>query len=268
MARLPDTPSLLSRREQLAELAALVEQAGPPPATEDACFSCGCPPLDHVLPGGGLSRGSVVEWLADGAGCGASLLAIAAAREAQRSLWAGGAVVVIDRQAGFYPPAALAWGLDLGSTIIVHPRSEADERWAIDQALRCRHAAAVLAWPRRIDGRTFRRFQLAAEASGTVGLLVRSGALRGEPSWAHLRLGVAPVPVPLSRAAPLPSAQPAHWRLAVSVLRARQGALGPSRTGSVQIVVQIDPASGEIHEASSGDLAPQLARPTARAAKA
>ena len=31
--------------------------------------------------------------------------------------------------------------------IVVHPRNAADERWALDQALRCEHAAAVLAWP-------------------------------------------------------------------------------------------------------------------------
>jgi hypothetical protein len=239
------------RRDELARLAALVEEAGlgvrRGPAER---FSCGCPALDAALPGGGPVRGSLLEWLSAGPGGGATLLALAAAGQALRH---GGAVVVIDRDQGFYPNAAVAWGLDLASLVVVHPQSEADERWALDQALRCEHAAAVLAWPRRLDGRTFRRLQLAAEASGAVGLLVRPPEAQREPSWAHIRWKVTPRPTP--------AAAGERWQLAVRLLRVRGGPTLSRDAAAERVgtVVEINPVSGAIHEASVGPLATELA---------
>lgn len=241
---------------ETARLAELIENAGGHvPRTAPERFSSGCAALDGVLPRGGFARGSLIEWLGEESGGGASLFAVVAAREAQR---AGGAVVVIDREFGFYPPAAAAWQLDLASTIVVHPRSEADERWALDQALRCEHAAAVLAWPRRLDGRTFRRLQLAAEASGSVGLLVRPASARREPSWAQVRLAAAPRP-----------AASGGWQFAVRLLRVRGAPLARGPCGDrVEILVEIDPVSGDLHEARVGDLAVELARAAARPGQA
>jgi hypothetical protein len=245
------SPAITRRREKLARLAALVARAGlnvrrgpPEPA------SCGCAALDAALPAGALARGSVVEWLGTGPGCGATILALATACQAQRG---GGAVVVIDRDHGFYPPAAAAWGLDLAGLILVHPQSEADERWALDQALRCEHAAAVVAWPRRLDGRTFRRLQLAAESSGAMGLLVRPATARREPSWSHVRWLVTPQP---SGGPPADE----RWRLAVRLLRVRGSAVGPGvNDESVELVIEIDPVTGAIDEARIGPLAAPLA---------
>ncbi len=171
------------------------------------------------------------------------VLALIAAREAQRG---GGVVVVVDRDRGFYPPAAAAWRLNLASTIIVHPTNEADERWALDQSLRSGHVAAVLAWPRRLDDVTFRRLQLAAEASGAVGLLVRSAAARGEPSWADVRLLVSPR-----------AASSGGWRLSVRVVRCRGSSLSEDN-GEVLLVIN---DKGDIHEAHPGHLAAELAHP-------
>ncbi len=257
-------------RQELARLAELVETAAGAGAAGLRAgrerFSCGCAALDGLLPGGGLAPGSVVEWLTAGVGSGAGLFAVVAAREALRSRQAegrGGAVVVVDRRSradrsgadrnhGFYPPAAAAWGLDLASLIVVHPASEADERWAVDQALRCEHVAAVVAWPGRLDGRTFRRLQLAAEASGAMGLLVRAAEARREPSWAHVRWAVTPRPASAD-------AGSGGWRLGVRLLRVRGGAAPRDLAGDgVEIVVEIDPVSGAIHEARVGDLAAEL----------
>lgn len=80
-----------------------------------------------------------MEWLGVGSGGGSQTLALVAAREACRD---GKSLVVVDRTRRFYPPAAAAWGIDLSRLIVVHPASEADELWAIDQALRCRGEAA------------------------------------------------------------------------------------------------------------------------------
>lgn len=177
--------------------------------------SSGWSELDAILPGGGFRRGSLVEWFAQTErssaeqvacdrrsedassrrlgvwGHGAGLMALRVARELCRS---GGTLVVLDPGERFYPPAAAAWGVDLERLIWLRVKEAREAFWALDQALRCPAVRAVWcclgSWDAHLDGRWFRRFQLAAEASGSVGLLVRSVAYRGRPSWAELQLEV------------------------------------------------------------------------------
>jgi hypothetical protein len=203
-------------------------------------ISTGCPALDQRLPWGGLRRGSLVEWLCEEPGCGAGAFALSAAREAQRD---GGAILVVDRSGTFYPPAAAARRLDLNSLVVVHPANERDEQWALDQALRCEHVAAVLAWPRRLNDHAFRRLQLAAEISGAMGLLLRPASAQREPSWADVRMMVTP------------RASRTGWLLGLRLLYCRR------RFGQDEweIDVEIDELTGDIHEARPGNLAPQLA---------
>jgi protein ImuA len=228
--------------DEIRRLHTLLERAGasPPPTHFPAVIPTGCEALDRLLPQGGWRRGSLVEWLSDPLGSGAGTLALVAARQAHAE---GGAVVVIDRHGTFYPPAAAAWRLDLAGVIVVHPDNDKDEQWALDQALRCEHTAAVLAWPRRLDGRTFRRLQLAAEASGAVGFFVRPLTAEREPSWADMRLAVAP------------RASPNGWQLSVRLLRCR-GRFGKKEG---EVVVEINHQTGEIYEARCCRLVAELA---------
>jgi hypothetical protein len=193
----------------VAELAERVSQIEGRRAPLDAeRVSTGCAPLDEALSAGGLQRGTLVEWLAARAGGGAATLALVAASQAAET---GGAVVVVDRRRGFYPPAALSWGLTPEQLILVRPTTLAEERWAWDQILRSAGVAALLAWPERLDDREFRRLQLAAETSGALGLLVRPLKARDEPSWADLRLLVEPRSIAPTRdasLAPLVAARP------------------------------------------------------------
>ena len=238
-----NSPAGNSIRE-LNQLVRRLERSGQ--QSQRTRVATGCRPLDQLLPGQGLVRGSLAEWLGDGSGSGASMLALVAAREACRE---GGLLVVVDRGGTFYPPAAAAWRIDLQSTIVVRPKNDKDEHWTLDQALRCEHVAAVVGWPRQLDSFTFRRLQLAAEASGSLGLFVRSAASKTEPSWADVRLCVSPRPTPLS------SPPSTHWRLRVQLLRCR------GRFGESEIELEINDRTGEIHETHPRDLAPQLAHP-------
>jgi len=268
-----------SRDLQVHRLGKLIERVQKSRvSSEKRRVSTGCPPLDRLLPDRGITTGSLIEWIGTPGG-GATAMSLLAAREACHQ---GGALVVIDRSGTFYPPAVAAWQIDLARMILVRPTNEQDEQWALDQVLRCRHVAAVLAWPRRIESRTFRRLQLAAESSGGLGLLVRPLAARSEPSWSSLRLQIAPcslapsqrnhrsrtgAPVASSSVGwvatqpnPLPQGQGNKhaWQLEAEVLRAH----GRFAEGKVQF--QIDDRTGEIHEADSGDLVSQLADQPAR----
>jgi hypothetical protein len=214
-------------------------------------ITSGWPSLDRLLPGGAFCRGTLVEWLADGRATGACTLALTAAREACRE---AGSLVVIDREHEFYPPAALELGIDLARLIIVRPRDK-DHAWAVDQALRSPAVAAVLCRPARWDDHTFRRLQLAAETSGCLGLLVRPGAVRGEPSWADLRLLVEP----MQSHARGPAA--VERRLRVELLRSRARARG----GAVELALPSQESERvDEYEKSPLHLASQLAAPATR----
>jgi hypothetical protein len=172
----------------------------------------GCLALDKTLPQRGFRAGTLVEWLTSGDGTGAVTLALLAAKNACRG---GGVLVVLDCQREFYPPAAVPLGIELPHLIVVQPANPADHHWALDQSLRCPAVGAVLAWPEKLDSRTFRRLQLAAEEGGSLGLLVRPAEVRKEPSWADVRLLVEPLPA---------ASPPARKRrLRIVLLRCRGG---------------------------------------------
>ena len=199
-----------------------------------AVVSSGCEPLDRLMGGRGFYRGTLVEWLAVGEGSGAGTLALAAAGAACRD---GGVLVVLDQRREFYPPAAVNIAVDPQNLIVVHATGQADNDWALDQALRSPAVAAVLAWPEKLDTRTFRRLQLAAEESGVVGLLVRPASVRDEPSWADVRLLVEPLLVGPLLVRPLLGSR----RLRITLLRCRGRASGQS------IDVEINDETHTVH---------------------
>jgi len=224
------------------ELNLLLRKGGQPKRAGRSNVLTGCPAFDRLLGGAGFERGSLVEWLGEGVGNGASVLALVVAREACQE---GGVLIVVDRCRTFYPPAAGAWRVDLNNTIVVRPQTDKDEQWVLDQSLRCEHVAAVLAWPERLDSRTFRRLELAAEASGCLGLLIRPFEVASKSSWADVRLHVSP------------QASQAGWCLRVQLLRRRGG------FGEGEVALEINDRTGEIHESHSGSLASRMAHPAA-----
>ncbi len=200
----------------------------------------GCEGLDRLLPDRGFRCGTLVEWLVCGEGSGGQTLALIVARHACRQ---GGTLVVLDETREFYPPAAVRLGIALDKLLLIQAASTADNLWALDQALRCPGVAAALAWPKKLDGRTFRRLQLAAEQGGGLGLLVRPESVRHEPSWAGVRLLLQPLPM---------AAPSSRRRLRIELLHGCGGADGQS------VEVEID------DETSTRCLASPLAASAAR----
>jgi len=177
-----------------------------------AVVSSGFGPLDRLLPAGGVRRGGLLEWLCDGEASGAAAVAFAVACRLAGGLNGAGptaasTIIVVDRQGRFHPPAVLGWLGNASPGVVQKPQlvvarasSAADEAWAIDQALRCRGVAAVLACPQSIQPTAMRRWQLAARSSQTVGLFVRPQTACGQqpsrqqPTWAEARIAVSPLP--------------------------------------------------------------------------
>ncbi len=250
---------------------------------EDRRIGTGCEALDRLLPGGAFAAGMLVEWLAERRGSGAGALAMMVARQAV--LQRQGSLVVVDRWRRFYPPAAVAWGIDPSQLIVVRggdpvrrdttkqgdtqkKMAAQEELWALDQALRCPGVSAVWTWIDRLDPRAFRRLQLAAETGQTLGLLVRPATVRGRPTWSDAQLLVEPRQLQLPAANFQPAvdlASNGHRRCQVTLLRQRgRAAITPVGTS---VEVEIDEQQGTLrevrqrHESRHLHLAPRMAYP-------
>ncbi len=243
----------LSREVKRIEVAGRVQpdQLG----RRSAVFSSGCTTIDGCLPCGGYESGTIIEYLQNSAGSGATTLALSAAREALAVT--DRFCVVVDWRQQFYPPAAAALGLDLKRLVIVRPTTLADRLWAIDQALRSPAIVAVIAEIEQLDDRAARRLQLAAEAGGSIGFLLRNIYQRHQPSWAEIQWFVRPMRLSTSnQTTPAVTVPLAHRRLQLELLRVRGG-----QSGS-HINIQINATNGRLEPTTTAAAA--LARTLAR----
>ncbi len=158
---------------------------------EDRPISTGYPQLDAFLPHHGWCWGTLVEWIAFGEGGGTKTIALATLAPLLRD---GGVLVVVDPTRRFYPPAVLGFGIPLDSVVVVHPPNEAEAFWAMGQILAGGEGIVVWADLPRCKPAVYRRLQLAAEQSGTLGFFFPSAEVRREPVWADIRLAVRPLP--------------------------------------------------------------------------
>jgi protein ImuA len=162
-----DRPALLSAlRARVARLdrsggVAAEAGGGIPPGGIPLCDA-----VDAALPGGGLSRAAVHEVLAAEPGAAAGFCALVLAR-------AGGTVLWIAAEPDAWPPGLARFGLSPADLVLVQAPRPVDGLWAMEEALRCSGVAGALLVLRTLDLTAARRLQLAAEAGGAVGLLLR-----------------------------------------------------------------------------------------------
>ena len=249
---------MLSRLEQIGSLARRLrrmERSRRPSEVEREVSGTGHEALECLLPARGLGRGRLFEWIsAGGPGVGAATLALLAARKLMQDPEnrVVGTLVVIDRDGGFYPAAVAELGLPPQGLLLVHPKSEAEWMWAVEQALRSPAVDVTLTWADRIQGPVFRRWQLAAEAGGGVGMLVRSSEVLGEASWASVSLLVRGGACEEAEGRAESFVKRTGRRWVVSVLRNRAG--GAEDDGS-EWLLEWDDETGGLHLLSRLDCA-------------
>ena len=99
-----------------------------------------------------------------------------------------------------YPPALAAMGFALDRLVLLRPRTAdptgKDLIWAVAEALACKGVGAVIAPMPRLSRIGARRIQLAAEAGGGVGLLLRHLGPASLHHAAATRWLVRPAPAP------------------------------------------------------------------------
>jgi protein ImuA len=187
----------------------------------------------------GVRPGGIVEWMVEREGAGAVTLAL---QMMSQSFGGRGITVIVDSARECYVAALCGWGIEPTRTLILRPGNLQETCWAIEQCLRCSGVKATLAWvDKRIPARVHRRWQLAAEVGGGVGLFFRPLWARREPVWADSRLLVTP----------MAGGQGESRRIDIEVLYRRGGFGGSGQaweidhaTGHVRLVSQMaDPAT-------------------------
>ncbi len=181
-----DRPALLSAlRARIARL----ERAGAAEALsargEDAIPLSRS--IDAGLPWGGLPRAALHEILAAEPGAAAGFAALVLAR-------AGGTVIWIAPEPDAWPPGLARFGLSPAQLVLVRAARAQDALWAMEETLRCPAVGAALLMTGDLDLTAARRLQLAAEAGGVLGLLLRPDEDNAAPTAAltRWRIGASP----------------------------------------------------------------------------
>jgi hypothetical protein len=127
--------------------------------------------LDVLLPGHGWPTEALTEIYAERRGIGEmQMLMPAFSRLTRHDRW----VSFIAPPYIPYAPALTAHGVRLSRFMWIQPPDIGLQLWACEQALRAGSAGAVLLWLDRIQDRSLRRIQHAAEGSGAMVLLFRA----------------------------------------------------------------------------------------------
>jgi protein ImuA len=151
-------------------------------------FRTNLPLIDELLPANAFVRGAVHEILFQPCHKTPRFFALLLARAA------GGNIVWCDPDHTLYPPAALAAGIPMEKLFLLHPKSAADQFWAVAECMRCKGVGATIAQASRLSRIEARKLQLAAEKGGGVGLLIRPLDRHASIYAAATRWLVAPYP--------------------------------------------------------------------------
>jgi protein ImuA len=169
-------PSAAGTRETLNALRRVVAGAS---RSGEARLGLGVASLDRAL-GGGLAKGALHEIgpaapRDGGAATGFAIaLAVLALREGRQAIWIRPDFVAAE--AGeLYGPGLALMGLSLQRLVVLEVPRVRDGLWAMEEALQCRAAGAVVTelMGEDADLTATRRLALAAGAGGGLGLILR-----------------------------------------------------------------------------------------------
>jgi protein ImuA len=154
-------------------------------AKEGSVISLDAADMDEALPGGGLARGRLHEVAATGGkGKGARLegdvaaLGFAAALVGRSAGNNGSVLWCSNRKSlyhagGLHGPGLSAFGVDARRLVLIDGADDTQVLWAMEEGLRSGVLGAVAGEVGNLTLTASRRLQLAAEAGGGLGLLVR-----------------------------------------------------------------------------------------------
>ena len=226
----------------ISELRERIQHLEGPSARPRRVLPFGVADIDDRLPGGGLAYGALHEFAGGGAGTvdGAAAALFAAGIAARTR---GQIVWCLARPDLFFPALAQA-GLHPNRVIFVEADDEEGVIASMEEALGYGGLGAVVGELVRLPMTKSRRLQLAAEKTGTIGLLVRRWRRQteasdfGQPTAATTRWRVSVMP---SEELPVPGIGRARWFL--ELMRVKAGECAEYFVGACDAKGRIDLSS-------------------------
>ena len=187
-------------RDLLPTLRERIRRIERPAAAVHGVLPFGVAAIDRTLPGGGLARGAVHEFLGMGGDEEDGALAAAFAADILDRLGphpnpppragegtGGGIVLWCLPRPDLYGPGLAALGLDPARLVLARARRDAEILWAMEEGLRSTGIAGVVGELGTFPPVASRRLQLAAERSGVTAFALRR--------WRDPSAGEAAIPV-------------------------------------------------------------------------
>jgi protein ImuA len=209
--------------DELRDQIARIELAGQP---QRHVVPFGVAEIDTHLPQGGLVLGALHEIA--GGGLGAIHAAAAALFVAGVLARLEGSVLWCLRTRDLFAPALAGAGLHPDRVIFAEAGDERTVLLCLEEGLRHAGLAGVVGEAARLPMTASRRLQLAAEASGVTGFVIRRwrtlqvGEVFGQPTAAMTRWRITALP---STPLPVPGIGRARWRLELVRVRGGEGAI-------------------------------------------
>lgn len=149
-------------------------------------MTTGYPQLDGILPEHGWPRNSLIEVVTSHWGIGELKLLLplmkSITEQKRYLLWVCPPYIP-------YAPALVGAGVDINYIIIIKPEvSCKDALWSMEKALQSEACGLVLAWLSWLPNGVVRRLQLAAQNSGSLGVLFRQRNDKNSPAALRLQL--------------------------------------------------------------------------------
>ncbi|TWF49488.1 ImuA family protein [Neorhizobium alkalisoli] len=219
-------------------------------AKRKVCLPFGAPEIDDALPGGGLAYGALHEFAGGGSGTvdGAAAALFAAGIAARTK----GPVVWCLTRPDLFLPALAQVGLQPNRVIFVEAGKEEDVLGSMEEALSFGGLGAVVGELVRLPMVASRRLQLAAERTGTMGIVVRRWRRQteandfGQPTAATTRWRVSVLP---SEELPVPGVGRPRWFL--ELMRVKAGECAEFCVGACDDQGRIDISPGSADRSNS-----------------
>jgi len=149
-------------------------------------ISTGYEMLDNILPSRGWPVNALVEVVCPRWGIGELQLLLPAlikvSQQSRRLIWIAPPFVP-------YAPGLLNSGIVMEQAIVIpEEKVTTSASWTMEKILKTQSCGIAMSWPKRLQDKTVRRLQLAAETGNSLGFLFRT--VEAKSSAAALRLRV------------------------------------------------------------------------------
>ena len=175
-------------------------------------------PIEAAFPNSVFPTGAIHEFLGEAsehaAACTGFISGILSAL-----MQNGGACLWISKTRKLFPAALKIFGVEPGRIIFIDLHSEKDVLWVMEEALKCKGIAAVVAEVREISFAQSQRLQLALERTKVTGFVIRTDANKISTTACVARWQIIPLASKLEEG--MPGIGFPRWR--VDLLRVRNG---------------------------------------------